>query len=332
MKVAIVGGGGMGQAYAADLAKMNDIEVVGVCDINSASAERTAAICGSAAFSDFDAMLSQVEVDVVCVTLPTFLHKEYVIKAAEKGKHVICEKPIALDLADAREMIEACSRNHVKLFIGHVVRFFPSYSNLADAVKDGHIGSPGVAHLKRVGAFPQAAGRSWFADRKLSGGVILDLMIHDIDYICGLWGDVKSVYAMGRFSEEPKMEYALATLRFANGAIANLESYWGYPGPFSTAVELAGNGGILRYDSQQASSMTITKASEDGSPSMPVPHSPSKHDPYYEELRHFFSCIRDNKEPIVSAEDAYRAVEIALAAMQSIETGQPVRIGGNADA
>src|SRR5690606_31749964 len=142
------------------------------------------------------------------------------------------------------------------------------------------IGRVGVAHAKRAGGHPGKA-KSWYKDAALSGGVILDLMIHDIDFMRGVLGEVDTVYAMNRTTDE--IDYALVTLRFRSGAIANLEGHWGYPGPFTTAAEFAGTKGIIRFDSRDAVSVRVRKRASAGGADqgrVAVPASPAWRDPY----------------------------------------------------
>ncbi|MDF2650453.1 MAG: oxidoreductase [Paenibacillus sp.] len=323
MKVAIVGSGGMGRVHASAYLGMPGVELVGVCDIDYPLAVELGKSANSPVFASFEEMMEAVHPDVVSLTLPSHLHKEYAQKAAKLGAHVICEKPISLTLEDAQAVIDTCEEHGVKLFIGHVVRFFPDYVQMKETIDSGRLGTIGVAHLKRVGSHPGDV-RPWFKDEDKSGGVIVDLMVHDIDFARWALGEVKSVYCMRRLENE--YDYALITLLFENGAVANLEGYWGYPGSFRTAAEFAGSKGVIRGNSEDTKSLQIrkVKADTEGARFAEVPRSPSLRDPYSIELEHFITCIRDNREPIVTARDAYKALEIANAARESAKTGKAV--------
>lgn len=325
MKLAVAGCGGMGRVHAAAYSAMPGVRLAGVCDSDVRLAEELAGATGAEAFESFEAMLDAVRPEVVSIALPSHLHKTYALKAAERGIHIICEKPIALSLDDAREIIDSCERHGVRLMIGHVVRFFPEYVQMKRTVEAGKLGRIGVAHFKRVGAHPGAV-RPWFRDETKSGGVIADLMVHDIDFARWAFGEVRSVYCQRRTEE--LVDYALATLIFENGAVANLEAYWGYPGPFRTAAEIAGSAGVIRSDSAAAQSLQIRKsaAAEQGARFVELPQSPSRESPYSVELEHFIDCIRNGREPIVTAQDALRALEIAHAAGESARTGAAVRL------
>lgn len=326
MRVAVVGCGGMGRVHAGELAIMPGVQLVGVCDIEDHLAEELAARTGTRAFSSYEEMMSQTKPDVVSLALPSHLHKEYICKSAKLGVHVISEKPIALKAEDALEAIQECEQHSVKLFLGHVVRFFPEYAQIKKAVDAGVLGKVGVVHLKRVGSHP-GAKREWYFAEKKSGGVIVDLMIHDIDFALWTLGEPKSVYALRRTSEAS--DYALVTLVFHSGAVANLEGHWGDPGHFRTSAEFAGSSGVIRADSENSKSITIRKAALDskGNRFAEIPGSPSVRSPYFLELEHFINCIREDANPAVTPADACRALIVANAARESAETGQVVYFG-----
>src|SRR5690606_8031401 len=131
--------------------------------------------------------------------------------AAAAGKHVFCEKPISISIEDAKAMVEACEKAGVTLMVGHVLRFFPEYDAARDAVAGGRLGDPKVIRATRASAFPTWGSDNWFADESRSGGPIVDLIIHDIDWIRWTFGEVQRVYA------KRTERYALVTLRLESG-------------------------------------------------------------------------------------------------------------------
>ncbi|MDQ6420654.1 Gfo/Idh/MocA family oxidoreductase [Paenibacillus sp. LHD-117] len=323
MNIAVLGCGGLGAVHADIYAKLEGVRLTGVCDVRQEMADVLSKRTGAPAYASFQHMLEEADIDAVSIALPTYLHKEYTLLAAKARKHVICEKPIALTLEDAEEMIACCEENGVRLFIGHVVRFFPDYANMKRALDEGSLGKSAVAHASRVGGHPGAA---WYANIEQSGGVITDLMIHDLDFLRWCLGEVRSVYALNTRREG--MDYALVTLEFENDAVANVEAHWGYPGPFHTKAEIAGSGGIIRADSLRSSSLTIRRtAGADKSGGIEIPQSPTFRSPYELQLEHFVACIRDSSEPLVTARDAYKALELAKAAYESVSSGKAVVIG-----
>lgn len=327
MKVAVLGCGGMGRIHASLYAGMNDVQLTAVCDERDDYAQEVAGLTGARSFLSFEQMLKEAEFEAVSITLPSYLHKHYAVLAARAGKHVICEKPIALNLEDAREMIRCCEANGVRLFVGHVVRFFPEYVSMKQDLDQGKIGRPAVAHAKRAGGHPGDT-IPWFKEFDKSGGVIVDLMIHDLDYLRWTLGEVSTVYAMNHCDD--RIDYALVTLQFENGAVANVEANWGYPGPFHTKAEIAGSEGVVIADSLKSSSLQIRRATSSHAASAfaAVPESPGFHSPYEHELRHFIACIRGNNEAKVTPHDAYKALEIALAAVESACSGKAIHLQG----
>jgi len=325
MRLSIIGAGTMGSVYANNAAKLPGVTPAGVCDLDLERAQKAAEVCGTKAYTDIDELLSVETPDVVCVCLPTYLHKEYVLKLSAMGIHIVCEKPIALSVEDAKEMQEACERHGVRLFIGHVVRFFPSYANAYKRLQSGHIGEAGMMHLKRYGSYPKGYN-GWYSDLRKSGGVVMDLMIHDIDYACMVMGKPESVFA--QISRAEGMDYAQVSLKFSGGRMASLTAFWGYPGAFHTQFEITGTQGIIRFNSNEAQSVDIKvkTQSSGGGEAVQVPSSPANHDPYYYELKHFIGCIQSGEQALVTAEDASLAVAVALAAEQSNKLGQPVEV------
>lgn len=330
IRVMVVGLGTMGSVHAASFAGMEDAELTAVVDIREERANTFAEKYGAKAFYSFDEAVISVgsELDVISVCLPTDLHPDYVKKAADLNVSIICEKPLARSLKAAQDMISYCKQKEVNLYVGHVVRFFPEYQKAKTALDEGAVGVVGVVRTTRGGSYPVAT-EDWYANTDRSGGLVLDLMIHDFDFLRWCFGEVERVYArnMAGISgiNEQRKDYALVTIRFKNGVIAHLEGTWAHES-FRTSFEMAGRDGIIHYDSQKNQALVAEKGSPDGKPGVAVPESPLKSSPYDLELRHFIECIKTNKEPIVTADDAYKAMEIAIAALQSIKEKKPVTI------
>ncbi|WP_152658417.1 Gfo/Idh/MocA family protein [Oceanobacillus sp. CFH 90083] len=325
MNILVLGTGTMGNAHAAAYAEMEGITLSGIVGAHVEKAEQLAEKYGTKAFSSYEKAKQEIpDIDVVSICLPTSLHKETVFQVARDKFHIICEKPLTRHLADAREMIDFCQQQGVHLFVGHVVRFFPEYVRAKEIIDSQKIGEPVIARTTRGGAFPNAS-KDWYANFEKSGGLILDMVIHDFDFLRWCFGEVERVYAKtSRGRVAGKMEYALITLRFENGVIAHVEGTWAHQN-FHTKLEIAGKQGIIQHDSTSVNPVVIEKGSStEAAGGVAVPSSPTKYSPYYLELAHFISCIKEGKAARVTAEDAYKAMEISLAALQSIASGEPV--------
>ena len=279
-------------------------------------------------YDSIDALIT--DVDVVDICTPTHTHHELVLKVAKAGKHIVCEKPLARTVQQAQEMLEACDKAGVKLLVAHVVRFFPEYALAKQTVDNGDIGDVAVIRLTRA-SFKPASANSWFHDHEKSGGMMLDLMIHDFDYARWVAGDVERVFAKNTLNhvKDADGDYSIVMLRHKNGALSNIEGGWAYPKPlFRTALEIAGSEGLIEHP--QGSSVPLgihLKNTNSGDqPDIAVPLSPLAEDPYVTEIKHFYRVLTEGIAPIVTAQDALEALKIALASIQSAKTGKPVHI------
>jgi predicted dehydrogenase len=324
-RVVIVGAGHMGKVHGAAYANMLNAEPVGVMDIRKDAAEDLATSLDCRAFSDFDEMLDAVKPDAVDICVPTPWHKEYVLKAARAGKHVVTEKPMARTLEDCREMMDATARAGVTFMVAHVLRFFPEFATAKAQIDAGAVGNPAVVRTTRGGGFPHAWS-DWYGSFDWSGGVCLDLIIHDFDWLRWTFGEVERVYAKGLIERKIEhLDYALVTLRFKSGVIAHVEGTWANPSGFQVKFEVAGDGGMIDFFNKQAVPLDMArKEAENGGPVVAIPESPTVQNPYFLELQHFIDCLETGTKPSITPEDGLRAVEISLAALESIRTGKPV--------
>jgi predicted dehydrogenase len=268
--------------------------------------------------------------DVVDVCTPTHLHAAVAIAAANAGRHVICEKPIARTLPDAEGMVAAAERAGVRLFVAHVVRFFPEYVAARQAVLDGSIGNVGVIRLTRHSFRPRQPAGHWFFDHAKSGGIVLDLMIHDLDYARWLGGDVVAVQCRSVGIDRPKagVDHAVALLTHASGAISHVSASWGWAPPtFHTAFEIAGSHGLIEHDSEATAPIAPSLLAGAGPGSVTaLADTALNGDPFRQELAEFAATIRYGAPSRIGPEDGLEALRIALAADESARTGRVVRI------
>jgi predicted dehydrogenase len=325
MKIGVVGAGFIGAIHLNAYANMPEVEVVGVVDTLPETAAAGAAVVGTRAYSSYEDLIAAEEVEIVDVCLPTTYHRELALMAAREGKHVVLEKPIARTLEDAEAILEAFSAEGGRLFVGHVLRFFPEFARIKQTIDAGELGTVGVARTSRRSPFLMG-WNDWYADWRMSGGVLLDLVIHDFDFLRWSLGEVERVYAKGVMGREyNRLDYSLVTLRFASGAIAHVEGQWGYPGPFNYSIEVAGSRALVAIDSTEPPPVQLFGGATGPGESPDVVTGKS---PFRTELEHFIRCIATGEEPLVDAHDAYEALKIGLAATESVMTGKPVTLGG----
>jgi predicted dehydrogenase len=217
-----------------------------------------------------------------------------------------------------------------------VVRFFPEYALAQAAVAGGQIGRPGVLRLHRGSYRPKKPAGNWFLDEEKSGGILMDLMIHDYDYACWVAGDVEAVSARRVTEAHPDapVDYGLVILSHRLGALSHISGAWAYPPPtFRTKLEIAGDRGLIEFDSDSTAPIqNLILKTMDGAPDVGLPSSPVSESPYTTQIKEFYRAIVDGITPRVTATDGLRAVQIAEAAIESAHSGQPVKLQPLAEA
>ena len=327
-RVALIGAGNIGEVHARQWALLPDAEIVGVLDPRS-----DAAAALGTAYSDWEALLAEARPDVVDICVPTPLHRQYVELAAAAGLAIFVEKPLGRTLAECDAIVAAVEKAGVPAMVGQVVRYFPEYAEAKRLVDAGVVGAPAAVRTARMGGFPNITGRpNWYADPVQSGGVTLDLILHDFDWLRWTFGPVTRVFAQGLWGRPEyvgKLDYALVTLRFESGVVGHVTGSWAHPGGFRTTLEVAGDGGLIEHDSAGSapllSSLRQTGSSGEGVSFPESPMAPAD-DPYYKELAAFVSALQNNSPMPVTVHEAREAVRIGLAALESMETGKAVTL------
>lgn len=329
LKIGIVGSGFMARTHAPGW-RATPAEITGFYSTEPDGARALAEQYGARLFTSYDELLAAA--DVVDICTPTPSHHGQVMQAAASGKAIVCEKPLARTTAQAVEMVAACERAGVPLLVGHVVRYFPEYAAAYRIVERGEIGRVAVTRVSRTSFKPHAdEARSWFHDLAQSGGILMDLLIHDYDFARWVGGDVATVYARSVRSRTPESpdDYALVILRHRSGALSHVEGAWALPPPlFRTSLEIAGDRGLIEHPVGSSTPLEIHLHRTGGATAaIAVPGSPLSEDPYTTELKEFYAVLTGAlPQARVTARDALAAVQIAEAAIESAQTNRPVRL------
>lgn len=319
-RIGLVGAGGISSEHLPSLLRLGSEVAV----FSEVGAEALVARYGGSVASTMEELLDRS--DVIDVVTPTATHADIIARSLRAGKDVISEKPLTRDTATAQDLIKLAVEEGRQLLVAHVVRYFPAYSLLHDAVSGGLLGSIAVQRFSRCGAYPLRT--SWFADRGASGGVVLDQMIHDLDIARWIGGEVvqvSAVSALGGSSQGP-VETAYVLLTHASGVISQVSGIWGPQHlRFTTSYSVAGTLGTLEHDSfmeQNVRADLMESAGGGGA----LPDVDPAQDPYFLELQELIAAIGGSATPRVTAEDAVAAVCIANAALDSIDLGIPVEL------
>lgn len=271
--------------------------------------------------SSWEELLAESEVIDVCTPTPT--HVDIAGRAIAAGRHVICEKPLALTAEEASALADAADAQGVRLLPAHVVRFFPAYAALRETVRSGGLGKIVTARFTRAGHSPRWS--DWFHDEEKSGSILVDQMIHDIDQAIDVLGPVTRVNARRR-SGEDGVSTGLVVLTHAGGAFSHIVGLWGpRRTPFRSTYHVVGTAGVLSHDSAAAPSLRVRgrSAPEEGED---IHIDAGALSPFAAELSHLLHAIATGTPAIVDARDGVAATAVAEAALISARTGRTVRL------
>jgi inositol 2-dehydrogenase len=329
IKVGLIGAGRMGKVFANTLAfAVSEVDLVAVADPNPETLAEVASryhIAGK--FSDYHELLAQKDIEAVVIASPTGTHAEVVTAAAQAGKQIFCEKPLSQDLQACDSTIAAVKKAGVKLQMGFMRRFDPPYAAAKQKILDGVIGTPVM--FKAASRDPRRTSLE-FARRENSGGMIMDMGVHDFDLARWLMGsEVKRVHTEGACLAFPELkevgdiDNAVINLRFANDAVGNIDISRNAVYGYDIRTEVMGTEGSLWIGYlQQTPTLVLNRA---GVTHDTVPYFMERFGiAYAEEVRVFVNHILNNTQPDVTGEDARAATAIGIAATLSLDEERPV--------
>ena len=330
VNVGIVGAGRIGRLHAENLTySIPDAKVLAIVDIDARAAETCATRLGIPCVdTDPSRIFSDANIDAVLICSTTDTHASLIVQAAEAGKPTFCEKPIALDLNSVNRALEAVEQAVVPLQIGFNRRFDPNFLRAKELVSEGAIGTP---HILRITSRDPAPPSLDYL--KVSGGIFLDMAIHDFDMARYVMEDeVEEIYATGAVLVDPRIgelgdvDTAVITLRFRGGAIGVIDNSRQAVYGYDQRVEVFGEKGSVVVSNQQADTAVLVK--EDGYHGPPLLHFFLERytESYLAEMRAFIRSVRDGTPPPVTGVDGKVPVLMGYAAKRSFEQHRPVRL------
>jgi predicted dehydrogenase len=322
VKVGLVGCGFMGAMHANVYSVLEGASLVGVWDVKPERAAEFVGKWGGTAYESYGAMLSDPSVDAVDVCLPTDAHAEFSIAACRAGKHVMCEKPMALSLADADAMCAAAREAGVKMMVGHCIRFWPEYEELKRIVDSGSLGRMLSLNLTRYGAFPAYTVDKWAADVSKAGGG-MDMHIHDTDFALYLLGEPKAMHSFGS-RDERGVGHFFSVMDYGS-AVVHLEGGWNFPQgapfrmEFRTVFEKGAaiyrDGELWVYEEGSSRKFEAPKMKASGAGG-----NLSSLGGYYNELAYFVECVASDRAPtVVTPESSRESLRWVLEEVRQIE-------------
>lgn len=301
MRLAVVGLGFMGGVHLKALASVPAVELTAVVSRNeSALAVRH--------YTKLDDALADPEIEAVDLCLPTDMHESATIAALRAGKHVLVEKPMALDLASCQRMIAEAERSRKILMVAHVLRFFPAYRALQRSVDDGELGDIRCATFRRRCAQP--GWSDWITDKSRSGGGAFDLLIHDVDMSLRLFGPPAALSATG-YEDAPAGVDVISARLFYDSFTVEINGGWMFPGAFPFAMEFTvlGDRGVLEFNSESRPLKLYGGGEE---------VALDKMDGYAAEIAYFAECCRSGQPPaLCDPSSSAESVRLALAMFEA---------------
>ena len=335
---AVIGLGGMGRTHLSSLARHGQAEVVAVHDsdpqrvagslapggVNLETGARPWDESSVRRCAKLEEILRDETAEAVVVATPSHRHAELTRAALAAGKHVFCEKPMALTVGDCEAMLSAAAAADRRLMIGHVLRFWGEYVAAAEVVRSGRLGALRGLWLSRLCGVPDFGAGGWFLDEAKSGGALMDLHVHDVDYALSLLGMPQAIRARGQVGPSGGYDRVFAWYDYgAEAPAVQMEGVWtaGRDAPFVMAFHMYFEQGTLDYRSDRQPALLSF------GPDGPLELDVGGESGYAVEMDHFIGCIARGADSDVAPPQSSRdAVALAAATAESIRTGKEVRI------
>lgn len=330
VRIGLIGAGRIGKIHGETVARrVEGSRLAAVADINRPAAEALAARLGAAqATDDYRRLLDDQEIDAVVIASASDTHTRLIEEAAAAGKHIFCEKPVDFDLARIDRALAAVAEAGVKLQVGFNRRFDPNFRKVREMIAAGKIGQPQILRITSRDPAPPPVSYV-----RVSGGLFLDMTIHDFDMARFLVGsEVRELYATGAVMVDPAIgeagdiDTAVVTLTFANGVIGTIDNSRQAVYGYDQRVEVFGSEGMVAVANNQPDTHVYANA-EGIHASLPYYFFLERYmDSYIAEMQAFIAAIRDGEQPPVTGEDGRAPVVIGLAAQKSLREKRPVAL------
>lgn len=329
LKFGLLGAGFAGRVHAAALAQIDGVQLVAIADANAQAASELAKAHHARVYETIADLIEAPDIEVIAVCLPTFLHESCVLLAAAEGKHIICEKPLALSRAEANRMAEAVDSAGVHFMVAQVLRFWPEYSVIKNLLNDEALGQPLIAFASRL---EEPRKVDWIKDPTLSGGAALDLHIHDLDFLYSLFDLPQAVYAIGQQSKTGAWDHLFTSLDFGNvKGVAEASYMMPRRHPLSVEFRLVCTEGSVEYRSRSVGGDEIREQTL-SELIMYRPNQPPEYldkpdvNGYLAEIEYFVSALNQDSAPaIATMAEALDVLDIAMAVQESLTSGRVIQ-------
>ena len=323
MKVGIAGCGFMGEVHATNYKKLG-LEIYAIAEKNKSRSDRFAQKFSPVKrYSDIAGMISDKEVEIIDICLPTPFHGAATTEALKQNKHVLLEKPVTLSLEEAEAIKKVKALSTGKFMVAHVLRFWPQYTIIRKLFEQKKLENVKEVYASRINELPLWSEDTWIMNEEKSGGIIIDLMIHDIDFLLWNLGKVKRVWSKGIPNNRGFHIQVLAILEFENGTVAYIEG--SYLNPFGAGLDSQMRIYGEKAKAEMYSNENKIKYVKDGGIEKKL--EAPKIDGYFKEISYFVDCIKNDREPyIITLEDAIESLKVCLGLYNSLKSGKWINI------
>ncbi|MBI2925317.1 MAG: inositol 2-dehydrogenase [Verrucomicrobia bacterium] len=330
LNLAVIGAGRIGKLHAENIAtRIDGARLAGVADINLVAAQAVAQrFHVTLATEDYRTLLDNPATDAVVICSATDTHVQIIEEAAARGKHILCEKPIGLDVPKVRHAIAAAEKARVKLQVGFNRRFDPSFAKVRERVASGQIGQP---HIVRITSRDPAPPPLDYV--KVSGGIFLDMTIHDFDMVRFLSGsEAEEIYAIGDALVDPAIgqagdvDTAIVTMRLKNGALATIDNSRKAVYGYDQRVEVFGSAGLAAASNRTPDNHILANADGVHTAKPQYFFLDRYQESYVAEMQAFVDCVLHDRRPPVTGEDGLVPVLMGLAATKSLREERSVKL------
>lgn len=339
MNFAIIGFGGLGKVHFRNIEEVNknvgDIKLVAICDIEESAFTSTVRTNISAdggldlsaynLYTDLEEMLDKEKLDFVITALPTYVHEKIAVQVMERGIHVFSEKPMALNPEQAQNMLDTAKKNNVKLMIGQCLRYFPEYRALKALVDSKEYGEVRYANFTRLSMLPKWSWHDWFQNEEMSGGVALDLHVHDLDYINYVFGKPKSV--LTKASSTFMNNDTVVTHYNYDGKLVTATGAWSMQTKFPFTAEFVVAFEKATVECRRGKTMIYTETEAKDLDISPEKYGLPTDNGYANEVIDFIGCIRNNTTSVANPPEASKlTIDIAYAEKKSAAEGKEIEL------
>lgn len=325
LRMGLLGCGTFANSLINPFNELNDSKITAVYNRTFSKAENLGKELNVPAFASYQDLIRQDYIDGVIINTSHDQHLPMCLAAASAGKHIFCEKPMALTIFECHQMIQATQKNGVKLFVGHVTRLLPLFARMKEIIDSEAIGKPLAVNMTR---YWPVLRQGWWAKRALKGGMLHSPASHEIDYLNYILGTAISVFAVGGQQIQPQLDYEdtmFVTIKYEDGGIGSLAASLS-SGMIVQSGFIIGEKGGLKYDLYGPLGGEIEYQLTGGEKKREVIGDFGLQEGMRREVRNFVDWVLYNAEPLLTAEGGLRTVEVMQAAYQSSEEGKPVSL------